>query len=142
MRQNYINHHLWKNLEGITSCYLKFISRAKKCHKKIAQDFLSCTYANIHTLIFLPLLDIYFVHIHDMVLPSLLERGNMEPNKLTIYVPNLQFLHIFPFMISVYIYTQRKRPVKLSTNYPKSFKTIFFAILFFLDKQREQKLCV
>lgn len=60
-----------------------------KCHKKIAQDFLSCTYANIDTLIFLPLLDIYFVHIHNMALPSLLERGDMKPNKLTVYVPNL-----------------------------------------------------
>lgn len=62
LRQKALSHHLWKAQEEIFSCYLKLISRAMKCHKKIAQDFLCCTYANIHSLSFLPLPDIYFVH--------------------------------------------------------------------------------
>lgn len=50
----------------------------KKCHRKIAQDFSSHTLIYTHSLIFLPLLDIYFVHlihVSEITLPSQLQVG-------------------------------------------------------------------
>lgn len=94
LRQKDINHHLWKVEEGITSCYLKFISRAKKGAKKIAQGFLSCTYTDIHSVIFLPLLDIYLVHIHDMAL--MLEKGDMQPSLHPTSAPACYYLSELP----------------------------------------------
>lgn len=128
----------WRNYFLLFKIHLK--SRAKKCHKKIAQDFLSCTYTNIHSLIFLPLLDIYFVHIHDRAFPSLLEKGDVtkQGNNLSSWSVALTDISIFYQCLYLHEKEMGYQP-QHSTNNPKSFRPIILAILFVLYKQSKRK---